>query len=84
MFGFRKRNLREWHDAMNELAIAYGDRFTEHRSYQDTHTDLPNASVSRYVASADRPPPWTSLRALAHKDPDTPRPTAVWDSSTSL
>jgi putative transposase len=33
MFGFRKRNLREWHDAMNELAIAYGDRFTEHRSY---------------------------------------------------
>ncbi|MFO1291520.1 MAG: transposase [Rubrivivax sp.] len=33
---------------------------------------MPTASVGRFVASADRPPPWTSLRGFAHRNPDSP------------
>lgn len=30
-------------------------------------TDLPTASAGRFVACADQPPPWTSLRAASRQ-----------------
>ena len=35
--------------------------------------ELPTASVGRYVASADRPPPWTTLHRLSEPQGSTYR-----------
>jgi len=66
----RHRTVREWREAMNRFAIAYGERFTR-ADLQHGDTDLPTASLGRLVASAEQPAPWTSLRGLAPRNPDS-------------
>ena len=52
-----RRVAKEWRNAMNQFAIAHGDRFITTVAWHGT-TDLRTASV---VRRKRRPPPWTSL-----------------------
>lgn len=64
----RGRAAKEWREAMNPFAIAYGDRLTRAAACE-CDPDSPAASV---VRRKRRPPPWTGLRGAAHTEVLTP------------
>lgn len=57
-----RRAAKEWREAMNQFAIAYGDRFIRNAALLH-ESDLPTVSVFRLK---QRSPPWTSLRIALH------------------